>query len=320
MTSTATHSDAARIGARIRHHLATTDWSWRHATPADPIDARAIARLRDEAERARTWLAISSAAIGMPLPTGNGTNGPWHRVAVLDRAHHLGIADIAAGRIAWTDAVAPSYVMRFATPTAHASSPHAAGGSGAMGDRAVAQVALTLHGESARIRRPQVHVVEIEHGLTTCYGDIAATPTADDWRKEWAALAAAGTICRETTAEQWEAWRPAGSMAAEHAHALLDAIPYRHGCGRIEVRHAGKHYPGIVGQAEFRVRGKAADRVRLRRVLEVAHMAYAAAAERIAVIQARAAVGLPLTAADQDDAMRYRQVPAAAVRRALDAA
>lgn len=206
--STEQASKAARIGARIRHHMHTPYWSWRRGdyAPTDPIDRAAVGRLREERNRACRWLTTAADHIGMPLPVGNGTNGPWHRCAVLDAFGRLGIHDSAAGRIAWTDAAAPRYVRRFTCIASRAVSVSEAGGTGGMGS-AHRQVALVfgIHGQAVpRISpMPRPTVTWIEWGLSTCYGHCGRAPTSDDYRQEWARLAAVVPV-RETTVPQRE--------------------------------------------------------------------------------------------------------------------
>lgn len=198
---------AAQIGAAIRRRMGDPQWSWRYTDAADPIEARAIARLRSDRDRAARWLELAAEAIGMPLPVGNGSGGPWQRAIVLDTAARVGLIDIAAGRIAWTDACAPSYVRRFAVGAHAAQSPHQAGGSGSLGARAVSQVTLIYGMRGAERPRlspvPRPSVTEIEWGLRTCYGSCGDAPTAGEYRREWASLVAAGVPCCETTAPQW---------------------------------------------------------------------------------------------------------------------
>lgn len=289
-TPTTTAQIAARIGARIRAHLRDPAWSWRWTTTTtDEADVRAIARLRDDAARACRYLTMATDHIGLPLPRGNGTDGPWQRQAVLDERGLLGIADIAAGRVAWTDTVVPSYVRRFAVRRDRAVSPHGAGGSGAMG-RAVAQIALVYTDDLGRRRRPVLsplprpRVTTVEYGLTTCYGTIGDAPSATEYRTEWAALAQVPSAA--TAQPQWESWQPPGGlMSGDHARALLGALPYI--SARIEVREGG-----VRGTAEYRVRGTAAQRAEAIRSLQAAHPIYAAAALRAADYRARIALGL----------------------------
>jgi len=196
--------------------MADPDWAWRFMSPTsdDGVEDAALRRLHADADRARRWMANASSAIGMPLPVGNGTNGPWHRVALIDADGRFGVGDIAAGRIAWTDMRAPRYVRRFAVEASAASSPHGAGGSGGMGS-ASAQVALALlhGGHPARISPlPRPNVSWIEYGIRTCYGTCEGAPTPDEYRTEWAALA--GVPRQETTTAQSE------DLHVAHADAL----------------------------------------------------------------------------------------------------
>lgn len=315
--TTTHHSYAARVGVRIRAHMAAKEWAWRYAEPTDPIDAAAITTLRDDASRARRWLALAAEAIGMPLPFGNGINGPWQRTAVVDVDGILGILDIAAGRIAWTDTGVPSYVWRFALCARSARSPNLAGGCGGMGDRAVAQIALVYGVDRVEPRispLPHPVVVEVEYGLTTCYHDIGTAPTAGEYRTEWVALA--GISARDTTAPQSERWTPPGgrSMNVEHARALLQAIPYPR--ASVSTAEGGVDHAGVRGEHELRIRGQRADREHTIRVLDAAHAAYSTEALRIAEIRARRALGLPVSQRDHDDARGLHT----AIRAARDAA
>lgn len=295
---------AARIGARIRARIADPKWDWRYpSTPAaDPVDAAAIGRLRQEAARASRYLMAASTAVGLSLPLGNGTNGPWHRQAVLDARYHLGILDIASGWIAWLDLVVPTYVRRFAVVTDAGISPHGAGGNGAMGQRAVTQIAL-IHGTWATPKispLPRPNVTEIEYGLQTCYGTIGPAPSLDTYLSEWASLILAGTPCTETTAPQWEQWRPQGrSMVLELAQKFLAALPYR--CyWDIEIREGGRHHAGCRGEAEFRIYGSTVQRGETMRLMAACHAAFAAVHLRHADIQTRIALGLDVDQRDRD--------------------
>lgn len=284
------HSRAARIGARIRAHLASPDWAWRYSStaPIDEYDAAALATLRGQCARARRWLELWSARIGMDLPAGNGSGGPWHRVAVLDSSGRVGLLDIAAGRIAWTDSVSPSYVRRFAIAIDRAAhSPNPAGGSGAAGS-ATAQVALTYHmhpREQPRLAPlPRPRVAWIEYGLTTCYGHVADPPSVDDWRSEWARLVADGVECRETALPQWERVAPPiGRCTVEVAEAVRCAYPlgYLPAGARIEVRDGG-----------WSVYGTAADRAAVIPRLLAVHAAVAREIVAHATISAQVEAGL----------------------------
>lgn len=253
------HSTAAQIGAAIRRHMATPDWAWRHQDSDDPIEARAIARLRTDRDRAARWLELAAEAIGMPLPRGNGLDGPWQRAIVLDRAGLVGLIDIAAGRIAWTDAWAPSYVRRFAVPVDTAQSPNLAGGTGGKGDRAVAQVAI-LYGmkDAARPRLgalPRPKVTEIEWGLKTCYAECGAEPSSEEWRAEWAPLVARGVSCRETTAPQWEEVPLGPGVDRDLWDRLMGDRRYaRHRAGNSTIDGIRRHYVEVHGTREARQR------------------------------------------------------------------
>lgn len=198
------HSIAAQVGAEIRRQMATRDWSWRHREPGDPIGARATSTLRQEAARACLWIEVAAAAIGMPLPAGNGTGGAWQRSAVIDQTDRLGIVDIAAGRIAWTDSVVPSYVRRFAVAVDRAQSPNQAGGSGGIphGSRQVCLMYGTQGGQSPRIIRPRPSVTRIVWGFETCYGTIGERPSDSEYSSAWARLMGAGVPVEETDEPQ----------------------------------------------------------------------------------------------------------------------
>lgn len=200
-------SSAALIGAAIRRHLADPEWSWRYAEPRDEIDARAIETLRRDRDRAAKWCELVAEAIGMSLPVGNGTNGPWHRSAVLDASDHFGLLDIAAGRIAWTNVKAPRYVRRFAMKVTRCQSVSVCGESGAMGS-AKAQIALTYGLRDAKpveVSAPnQPSIISIEWGLQTCYGETGPRPSPDDFRKEWTHIMTATVEVKETETPQWD--------------------------------------------------------------------------------------------------------------------
>lgn len=291
-----TNQIAARIGARIRHHLASPTWDWRYTNyePSSPEDGRAVARLRQDAARARRWLDLAARHIDMPLPEGNGANGPWHRMAVIDRMGLLGILDIAAGRIAWTDTHVPSYVERFGAEVRRGISVSPAGGTGDLGDRAVRQIALTSAGrDPVRISpTPRPTVVEVEWGLSTCYQDINTAPTPDEWRKEWAALAAAGVALRETRAPQAERWSPPCVMSLGMAQEMWAAMGYYYRLW-ITVIEGGVDYPGCRGEAAFRVTGPRDWREQAKQRLAAAHPAFAAAVIERAAREARVKAGLP---------------------------
>lgn len=280
--------------------MAAPQWDWRFAsTPAtDEYDAAALATLREQADRARRWLELWSEAIGMPLPAGNGSGGPWQRVAVLDRQARVGLLDIAAGCIAWTDSVAPSYVRRLALATSNAASPNQAGGAGATGD-AVSQICLTYHMQpSARpvlSPLPRPVVVWIEYGLTTCYGSIGAAPSAGGYRSEWVRLSESGVECRPTLHRQWERVRtPVGHCTVAVAEAVRRAYPlgWLTGQARIEVREGGVHHAGCRGEAEWRVYGTAEERALVIPRLLAVHAAVAAAIVEYRTYQARVDAGL----------------------------
>jgi hypothetical protein len=211
---------AAQVGARIRAYMATKDWNWRFSDPdaADDIGRMALTRLQDERARACHWLQLAAEAIGMPLPVGNGTNGPWNRTAVLDATNRFGLLDIARGAIVWTNVAAPIYVRRFAVRSNRGSSPHMAGGTGGMGS-AVTQIALTygMRGvPSPKIVVPHPTVILIEYGLQTCYGDVGRGPgqeyEQDTWRKF------DPTLWVETDTPQWEraVWGVGIELAASY--------------------------------------------------------------------------------------------------------
>lgn len=195
-----------QVSSRIRKHLSSKDWAWRYSAPKDEIDIIAISRLRESRDKACLWCEIASERIGLPLPIGNGINGPWNRSAVINSQNEFGIADIASGRIAWTNTIIPNYIKRFVCKFKRVISPNIAGGSGGMGS-AIGQVTLIFGMRDAirpKIKLPKPIVNSIEYGLQTCYGCIGTVPTADEYRKEWAELVKLGVSCYETTAPQWE--------------------------------------------------------------------------------------------------------------------
>lgn len=172
--------------AAIARMMADKEWNWRYGDlPMAEIESQATLRLRDEYARCQAWVAAAADAIGLPLPLGNGTNGPWHRQAVLDADGHFGVSDIAAGRILWTDAMAPSYVRRFAIAAKRTQSPHVAGGTGAVPTATSQVVVLLTSGPRVRIVRPQPVPTRVVWGLQTCYGDCGVPVTENDWRTEW---------------------------------------------------------------------------------------------------------------------------------------
>lgn len=289
MTTTTAAARAAKIGAAIRAAMADPYWAWRYTSVDDADDeirATAAARIREWAARARRWLTVASDAIGLPLPVGNGAGGPWQRIAVLDDEGRLGVLDIAAGRIAWTDASAPSYVRRFSVDFGgRGVSASAAGGTGGMGG-AVAQIALTYGvRESDRPRAPRIsplprpQVREIEWGLTTCYGGCGDEPTAGEWRGEWERIVRSGTPMRETSEPQWcRVAPPRGSCSVDVARETVRRLPcWTSMC--IEVLEYGEC-------GEWRVLGDRAERAHLAESLLAAHACVAE--EHIAAELARA--------------------------------
>jgi hypothetical protein len=201
-------SKTSRINAKIKKHINDEYWNWRNSNikPEDEIDALAIQQLRDEEAKACRWLEMASQEIGMPLPIGNGTNGPWHRSAVIDANNKFGLCDIAAGRIAWTDTIVPPYVKRFAVYTSNIYSTNPVGGSGGAGT-AHRQIALMygMYGMAQpEIEKPHPKVIKIEWGLRTCYGNCGDIPSADDFRSEWADIVKKNIHVSETQTEQQE--------------------------------------------------------------------------------------------------------------------
>jgi hypothetical protein len=282
-------SRAARIGARIRAHLASERWDWRYQSTVaqDDIDAAALATLRRDRDRAARWLELASAQIGLPLPAGNGSGGPWERSAVVDAAGRLGLADIAAGRIAWTDATVPTYVRRFVVSTPRVCSPSECGGSGAMGT-ATGQVALTYGMHNAArptVIVPRIQVTQIEYGLTTCYGHVGLAPSAEEYMREWAALVAAGVQIVETPVPQWDrVTLPTGRCSVEMAQQVVRFVPIlSHRCQQVKAHADG----------EWRVLGSSAERARARAALLATHAVLARLYVEHAAARARCEAGIP---------------------------
>src|SRR5690606_19273194 len=127
-------------------------------------------------------------------------------------------------------------------------------------------------------------VAWIEYGLTTCYGNVAAPPSVDDWRSEWARLVADGVECRETALPQWERVAPpSGRCTVEVAAAVRCAYPlgYLPAGARIEVRDGG-----------WSVYGTAAERAEVKPRLLAVHAAVAREIVAHATISARVEAGL----------------------------
>lgn len=282
---------AARIGARIRHHLASPKWDWRFpSTPAvNDEDAAAQARLRADYARAARWLMLASEALGLPFALGNGSGGHWERVAVVDAAGQFGLLDIAYGRIAWTDAVIPAWVARFAVRSKSGSSPNIAGGSGSMGD-AVAQLAIVHYsGNNAIVRAPAVNVVRIEYGLTTCYGNVGSAPSPSDYWKVWSQWMDRGVPVLETVHPQRERVEGIAVMAPEFAAWLKAGLPGW--VGPVRIRECGVHRNGNA-QVEFEVVGLPGHRAKTRSQLMIAHGVAARLHAELAVARARRDAGL----------------------------
>lgn len=236
---------AAAVNGAVRRLMGTRDWAWRHTMPEDPAERRAAEILREQAARARRWVEQASEAIGMPVPAGNGTNGPWNRLAVVRDDGRFGLLDIAAGRLAVTDTVVPSYVRRFAM-RGHARSPHDAGGSGGC-PSGWAQVALTYHmrdDDPVRVQRALPGVTEIVWGYRTCYGECGSRPTCDEYRTEWARVVQQCVAIRETSEPQWEEMPlgmgvdPAVWERYMRSHGLLSTVAP----GLMRTRTRGGHW------------------------------------------------------------------------------
>lgn len=273
-----------------RRLMNTPDWSWRHELPATPAERAAALHLRSLRDRAAHWLELASEAIGLALPTGNGSGGPWQRSAVLDANHRVGILDVAHGTIHWTDAVAPSYVRRFAVATKRAGTPNEAGGSGAMGT-AIAQVVIVYGMRDAAkplVRVAALKVTSIEWGLTTCYDYVGKAPKS----------VPSGAELIETPVPQWDRVAPPGGhLTVELANKVLQSGHWLG--GRAEVREGGRHYSGVRGEAEWRVLGTRAEREKLAATVLERHATVAAKYVALMTARARCDAGIA-TAADRD--------------------
>jgi hypothetical protein len=289
------HVEAGRISGAMRRLMATPDWAWRHTDGGTPAEQAATRTLRDRAERARRWLEVSSAAIGMPLPVGNGTNGPWHRIALARASdRRLGILDISRGRIAVTDLAVPAYVWAFAVPPRRgkAISPHPAGGSGSL-PSGWHQIALAYGGDHGVTISPlpRPTVVEIIYGFRTCYDTIGGPASSEEYGREWSALS--GVPQTETAEPQTEAYLcgPRG-MDITCAREMLEMIPYGYGRG-ISIAEGGVDHPGVRGEAEWRVRGTPAERRKIKAILDHAYSLYCAFFHERAVLRCAFDLGAP---------------------------
>lgn len=237
---------AQSIGGAVRRLMASTDWSWRHDDFTDEAEAQAADILRRDSAKAQAWLLRVSSLAGMPLPTGNGTNGPWNRIACITDAGTLGIVDIAAGLAVAYDAAVPHYVRRFSLPVVVARSPHDGGGKGGI-PATWRQVALMLTDDGRRVVvPPRVAPVVTIYGLATCYGGIGSPIQEDEWRTEWAALA--GVESHETTDPQREGIDFRRGVNPAMWDAFMSALPYSakyEELAGVQVTHSGGNWGGL---------------------------------------------------------------------------
>lgn len=189
------------IAAAVRRQIRSSDWEWRYGAVitdgsyAGSADCRAANILRREYRRAAAWLRKVSQMTSLPLPEGNGTNGPWQRVAHVTGNGTYGLVDIAAGRAVEYDVRVPSYVARFAHSGMRAQSGNMAGGSGGapLGWRQI--LVVLTSGPEPRVATPRaVRPVLITYGLSDCYGGIGAAPQPTGpedaaWRRDWGDIA-----------------------------------------------------------------------------------------------------------------------------------
>lgn len=256
-----THLAAQRAGmirAEYARQLGTSDWAWRSAKTesiTDEIARYVVAQLQSDAHKARAWVTAAARRIGLALPVGNGTNGPWQLQAVLDVNDRFGVLDISRGWIAWTDTIAPAYVRRFALSCQSAVSPHDAGGSGKMGS-AVKQIALTYSGEeTARIVAPRPSVTWIEWGMQTCYGSVGNAPDATYLFSDWKPIIESGVPIAETATPQWDVLSGVETrllVAEPVAQQWLRSCPH---WGRIlKLRKSGSSHNGVA-EVEIQVFG-----------------------------------------------------------------
>lgn len=190
MKTTTDRLSPQAIGGMTRRLLATQGWEWRHTDPTEPIALAAAKILRRDAAYAAAWLAHVSAALGYPLPHGNGTNGPWQRIGCVTPAGRYGMVCIATGLAVETDTMMPWRVSRFAAPITRAQSCHAAGGSGGI-PSGWRQIALTLSGQTAsrRYMPDSVTAQRVTWGLSTCYGTCGLDPRTNEYTGgKWARL------------------------------------------------------------------------------------------------------------------------------------
>jgi len=166
-------------------------WGWRHADfeGASKAEQDAASFLRKQADQARSWLMGVSEAAGLPLPLGNGTNGPWHLLAVSDGTR-FGVLDIAKGVLNITDAVLPDSVRMFVMVDS-ATSHHFAGGSGTL-PNGWGQIPLVLFNTTKKAECTS-RIIERTWGFRTCYGWTGTAPNPLD-----------GVFDTETDLPQWE--------------------------------------------------------------------------------------------------------------------
>lgn len=170
-----------RIAHATRQMMQSERWDWRYQDYHDAIEARAAEILRRDYQRASSWLRRVSDMTALPLPLGNGTNGPWNRIPYVTDSGRYGLVDIAKGLAVEYDVLVPSYVRRFAQHVEdRAISVHQAGGSGGA-PTTWTQIAVVLGGAAVRVVAPrEVQPLRIITGLSTCYGTIGGPVESTD--------------------------------------------------------------------------------------------------------------------------------------------
>lgn len=162
-------------------------WNWaEQLNSPDPMIRRAAECVQRDVRIASDWLLRQSAQLHFPLPMGNGTNGPWNRIPLIDADGRLVLLDICRGVAYHSDAQAPAAAIRLAVSTVSARSPHDAGGSGSMpvGCRQIALMLSPSHKSRTHVDMT-ARIIRVEHGFRTCYASVCSAADVLDWYEKF---------------------------------------------------------------------------------------------------------------------------------------